>query len=123
MQTFLESEASGLCVVARLPADIQAHFGAKTTRVFPSSETRDSHKKHGWTATDFAHLQAVLDRGEVRADRERHVIAAYQDGTWWYAALKVTRDLKEVYLLSFRCSNSDQIKRIRERGTLVRTGF
>jgi len=123
VQTFLESEASGLCVVARLPADIQAYFGAKTTRVFLSSETRDSHKKHGWTAADFAHLQTVLDRGEVRADREHHVIAAHHDGVWWYAALKVTRDLKEVYLLSFRRSNNDQIARIRKRGRLVRSGF
>ncbi|WP_172428782.1 phage portal protein family protein [Azospirillum brasilense] len=102
LKDFLESQGSGIVVVARLPVDIQTHFGAKTTRVFLSSSTRDTHGHHNWTAEDFANLQEVLDRGEVRADREHHVIVAHLNDKWWYAALKVTKDQKEVYLQSFR---------------------
>ncbi|NUB14781.1 hypothetical protein GAY28_20315 [Azospirillum brasilense] len=121
LKCFPESEASGIVVVARLPADIQAHFGAKTTRVFLSSDTRDTHKKHKWTAEDIARLQTVLDRGEVRADKEFHIIAAHHDGEWWYAAVKVTRDRKEVYLQSFHVMRKKQVIDFPSKGTLVRT--
>jgi len=120
LKDFFESEASGIVVVARLPADIQAHFAAKTTRVFLSSDTRDSHKKHGWTAEDLARLQTVLDRGEVRTDKEFHVVAAHQDGEWWYAAVKVTKDGKEVYLKSFHVMRKKQVIDFPKKGTLVR---
>lgn len=120
LKDFLESEASGIVVVARLPADIQAHFAAKTTRVFLSSDTRDSHKKHGWTAEDLARLQTVLDRGEVRTDKEFHVVAAHQDGEWWYAVVKVTKDGKEVYLKSFHVMRKKQVIDFPKKGTLVR---
>lgn len=66
LRDFLESDASGIIVVARLPADIQSHFEAKTTRVFLSSDSRDTHEHHGWTAEDLTRLQNVLDHGEVR---------------------------------------------------------
>ncbi|CAO3459012.1 hypothetical protein [Azospirillum largimobile] len=120
MKDFLESEASGIIVVARLPADIQRHLGAKTTRVFLSSETRDSHKKHRWTPEAFARLQEILDQSEVREDRERHVIVAHHDAVWWCAVVKVTVDRKEVYLQSLRRSNNDQIANMRARGVLIR---
>ena len=120
MKDFLESDASGIIVVACLPADIQRHLGAKTTRVFLSSETRNSHKKHRWTSEAFARLQAILDQGEVREDRERHVIVAHHDSVWWCAVIKVTADRKEVYLQSLRRSNDDQIANMRARGILIR---
>lgn len=122
MKDFLASDASGIVVVALLPADIQRHLGAKTTRVFLSSETRDSHKKHRWTAEAFARLQSILDQGEVREDRERHVIVAHHDSAWWCAVIKVTVGRREVYLQSLRRSNNDQIANIRMRGILVRHG-
>jgi len=122
LRAFLDSDASGVHVVATLPTDIQAHLDAKTARVLLSSDTRDRHKKHGWTADDFERLQAVLDLGEVRADRDRHVVVAHHDGRWWYAALKIAGNRNEVYLQSFRRSNADQIARFKGRGTLVRTG-
>ncbi|WP_181449427.1 hypothetical protein [Azospirillum thermophilum] len=122
MQEFLESDASGVVVVARLPADIQSWLGAKTTRVFLSSETRDSHRKHGWSAGDFAHLQALLDHGEVRTDRDRHVVVAHLDGKWRYAALKVTEDRREVYLASFRVMRKKQVFDFSRKGDLVRKG-
>ncbi|CBS91091.1 hypothetical protein [Azospirillum lipoferum] len=120
MEYFLEWDASGIIVVARLPADIQKHLGAKTTRVFLSSETRDSHKKHGWTPEAFARLQEILDQGEVREDRERHVVVARHDLVWWCAVVKVTVDRRGVYLQSLRRSNNDQIANMRARGVLVR---
>ena len=52
--------------------------------------------------------------------RENHVIVAHQDGQWWFAALKVTGDRKEVYLQTFHRSNPGQIARLTRRGTLVR---
>lgn len=120
MEEFLSSEASGLLVVARLPLDIQAHLQARTGRVFLSAETRDSHRKHRWTAEDLARLQTVLDYGEVRTDRERHVVVAYLGEVWWYAVVKVTSDRHEVYLQSFRRSNEDQIANVRKRAVLIR---
>ncbi|MBP2293131.1 hypothetical protein [Azospirillum rugosum] len=120
MQEFLDSDSSGITVVARLPTDIQAQLGAKTTCVFLSSETRDSHKKHGWTAEDFACLQAVLDDGEVRTDRERHVVVACLEKEWWLASLKTTMDRREVYLLTFHRSNKRQIAKFSQSGRLVR---
>lgn len=122
LDEFLTTQASGTIVVARLPADIQNHLQAKTSRVFLSDETRDSHRKHRWTGEDFARLQAVLDHGEVRSDRERHVVVAHHDGAWWYAVVKVTGDRREVYLQSFRRSNDDQVNNFRKRGALVRSG-
>ncbi|CAO3439428.1 DNA-cytosine methyltransferase (EC 2.1.1.37) [Azospirillum argentinense] len=120
LKDFLESEGSGIVVVARLPVDIQTHFGAKTTRVFLSSSTRDTHGHHNWTAEDFANLQEVLDRGEVRADREHHVIVAHLNDKWWYAALKVTKDQKEVYLQSFRRMRPADLPRFYQRGEMIR---
>jgi hypothetical protein len=67
-------------------------------------------------------IVAVLDHGEVRADRARHVVVAHRDGRWWYAALKIACDRKEVYLQSFRRSNDDQIARFKGRGELVHEG-
>lgn len=46
MKDFLEGNASGVVVVAKLPLDIQTHLKAKTMRVLLSSDTRDSHQKH-----------------------------------------------------------------------------
>ncbi|WP_137107777.1 phage portal protein family protein [Azospirillum argentinense] len=120
LKDFLESEGSGIVVVARLPVDIQTHFGAKTTRVFLSSSTRDTHGHHNWTAEDFSNLQEVLDRGEVRADREHHVIVAHLNDKWWYAALKVTKDQKEVYLQSFRRMRPADLPRFYQRGEMIR---
>lgn len=122
MEEFLSSEASGLLVVARLPLDIQAHLQARTGRVFLTAETRDSHRKHGWTADDLARLQTVFDHGEVRADRDRHVVVAYLDDVWWYAVVKVTPNRHEVYLQSYRRSNDDQIANVRQRAVLIRKG-
>lgn len=120
LKDFLESEGSGIVVVARLPVDVQTHFGAKITRVFLSSSTRDTHGHHNWTAEDFANLQEVLDRGEVRADREHHVIVAHLNDKWWYAALKVTKDQKEVYLQSFRRMRPADLPRFYQRGEMIR---
>jgi hypothetical protein len=64
VKDFLEGDASGVIVVAKLPSDIQTHLKAKTTRVFLSGATRDTHEHHAWTAEILAHLQVVLDRGE-----------------------------------------------------------
>lgn len=122
MEEFLTSDASGLLVVARLPADIQSHLQARTSRVFLSAETRDTHCKHRWTAGDLARLQTVLDHGEVRADRERHVVVGYLDDVWWYAVVKVTSNGHEVYLQSCRRSNDDQIANVRQRAVLIRPG-
>ncbi|MEC4591621.1 phage portal protein [Nitrospirillum amazonense] len=98
---FLRGGLSGTRVVARLPADIQRHLGAKSARVLLSAETVATHGHHGWTASEFGHLQGVLDRGEVRADRANHAVVAHLDGQWWYAAVKVTNTRDAVYLSSF----------------------
>lgn len=121
MKDFLESEASGIIVVARLPADIQKHLGAKTTRLFLSSETRDSHGHHRWTSEGFSLLNDILAFGEVRSDRARHVVAAYFDENWWIASLKVTADLREVYLLTFHRSNERQIRKFRKIPEIIRS--
>ncbi len=120
VKDFLESDASGLVVVAKVPADIQAHLGAKTTRIFLSSDTRDSHKKHNWTSEDFALLQDLLDHGEVRTDRDNHVVVAHINGVWRYAAVKVTGDQKEVYLSSFHRMRAKQVYDFPNRGRLIR---
>ncbi|WP_211104153.1 hypothetical protein [Azospirillum sp. Sh1] len=120
MKDFLEGDASGVIVVAKLPLDIQTHLKAKTTRVFLSGGTRDTHGHHAWTAEIFAYLQEVLNRGEVRADRDHHVVVAHFNGKWWYAALKTTRDGKEVYLQSFRRMRPADLPRFHRRGELVR---
>lgn len=122
VKDFLESDASGLVVVATLPADIQAHLGARTTRVFLSSDTRDSHKKHKWTSEDFALLQDLLDHGEVRTDRDNHVVVAHIDGIWRCAVIKVTGDRKEVYLSSFHRMRAKQVYDFPNKGSLIRAG-
>lgn len=116
MKDFLDSNASGLVVVATLPADIQAHLQAKTTRVFLSSDTRDSDKKHKWTSEDFALLQELLDHGEVRTDRDNHIVVAHINGVWRCAAVKVTGDRKEVYLSSFHRMRAKQVLTSPTRG-------
>jgi hypothetical protein len=106
--------------IARLPSDLQAHLGTLSETVLLSSATRDSHRHHGWTADEFGHLQAMLDHGEVRADRDRHLVIAHLDGNWRVAALKVTGDRKEVFLQTFHSSNERNIVRFKLRGVLVR---
>lgn len=122
LKDFLEGNSSGVIVVATLPSDIQAHLGAKTTGVLLSSDTRDTHGHHKWAAEDFGRLQDVLSLGEVREDRERHVVAARFDGEWWMATVKVTVDRKEVYLQTFHRSNERQLRRFRKHPKLVRAG-
>lgn len=120
LKDFLESNASGVIVVATLPTDIQAHLRAETAAVLLSSDTRDTHGHHKWTADEFGRLQDVLSFGEVREDRERHVVAARFDGEWWMATVKVTIDRKEVYLQTFHRSNERQLRRFRKHPKLVR---
>lgn len=122
LEEFLNSDASGVIIVAKLPTDIQAHLGAKTTRVFLSSQTRDTHKKHKWSKEDFSYLQDLLDHGEIRADRNHHIIAAHFNGKWRYAAVKVTEDGKEIYLSSFHDMRKKQVIDFPNKGTLVRRG-
>jgi len=90
--------------------------------VFLSSDTRDSHKKHKWTSEEFGFLQDLLDHGEVRTDRDCHVVAAHFNGQWRYAAIKVSGDRKEVYLASFRTMRKKQIIDFPTKGSLVRAG-
>lgn len=120
VKDFLEPNASGLVVVATLPADIQAHLRAKTTRVFFSSDTRDTHGHHEWTAEQLQRVQTVISEGEVREDRDRHVVAAHFHEEWWLATLKVTEDRNEVLMQTFHRSNVRQVRKFRKRGKLVR---
>ncbi|WP_434623176.1 hypothetical protein [Azospirillum sp. B2RO_4] len=120
MKDFLEGDASGVIVVAKLPLDIQTHLKAKTTRVLLSSDTRDSHEKHRWTSEDFDHLQEILDRGEVRTDRDKHVVVAHLHGVWRCAILKVTSNLNEVYLSSLHRMRKKQVIDFPIKGSLVR---
>lgn len=121
VKDFLESDASGLVVVATLPADIQAHLRAKTTRVFFSSDTRNTHGHHQWTAEQLQRVQTVISEGEVREDRDRHVVAAHFDEQWWMATLKVTEDRKEVFMQTFHRSNERQVRKFRKIEKLVRS--
>ncbi|MFS2008974.1 hypothetical protein ACCD06_03785 [Azospirillum sp. CT11-132] len=120
VKDFLEGDASGVIVVAKLPLDIQTHLKAKTMRVLLSSDTRDSHQKHRWTSEDFDHLQEILDSGEVRTDRDKHVVVAHLRGVWRCAILKVTGNLNEVYLSSLHRMRKKQVIDFPAKGNLVR---
>ncbi|MCM8736887.1 hypothetical protein M5E06_22465 [Azospirillum sp. A1-3] len=120
VKDFLEGNASGVVVVAKLPLDIQTHLKAKTMRVLLSSDTRDSHQKHRWTSEDFDSLQEILDSGEVRTDRDKHVVVAHLHGVWRCAILKVTGNLNEVYLSSLHRMRKKQVIDFPTKGNLVR---
>ncbi|EFO33231.1 phage Mu protein F like protein [Roseibium sp. TrichSKD4] len=115
--------------VAMVPETIAEKIGATTRTAFFS--TADAAKQIGKRAdldADIYQLvQRSLDVGEIRRDLSAEpkandfAASALIDGVWWRALFRVTKDGREIFLKSFRRTNSNQLKFYQKRGPLLRT--
>lgn len=102
--------------VAILPEDIQKNLGALGDSVLLSRYTADKQQKHPEIAVEsYVWLQELLDGGERLYDKTHHATVILHRGKPYIAVLKVTNDMKEVYLQSFRRTDEKNIKLLRNR--------
>jgi hypothetical protein len=116
--TYLAGHGTKPIIVAKVPHDIQARLHASSNAVLLSRYTADKQGKHPEiTAESFGMLQQLLDHGERLYDQRHHAIVIYEMGQPYVAVLKVTKNLDEVYLQSFRRSDLKNVASLRNRNT------
>ena len=113
---FLSGSMSNPINVARVPADIRTFLGTSTDIILLSRYTADKQKKHPEiTADSFFWLQELLDSGERLYDKKHHATVIQHREQPYVAVLKATKNGEEVYLQSFRRSDTKNIASLRKR--------
>jgi hypothetical protein len=81
--------------------------------------------KHRLLAAHFPMTAFAIARGRVLADRPRHLTILYEDraifGTWFHLTIKASSDGSEVWVVSFRKTNSVEAQRRYRRDPIVRS--
>ena len=109
--------------VAAMPASVAREIGARSHTVRLSQNTAAKQSKHRLAPEDYAHVQDILDEGELFADGNGVVGFAERDGSLWRVIVRTFRDGSETYLATFhrarrrdRAAARRRLKRIgRER--------
>ncbi|WP_428527139.1 phage minor head protein [Roseibium sp.] len=108
---------------AVVPESVATAMGSTTRVAFLS--TADAAKQLGkgraFGPEFYTNVQALLDSGEIRADRSRKdstdfAAAGLIGGAWWRVVFRVTKAGDEIFLKSFRRSSENQIESYRKRG-------
>lgn len=121
----LSGEFRGGFPVGRLPDEIAGALSAKSSVVRLSRETAIKQASTHKTLAqgDYGRLLEMIAAGQVLADRPRHLVLLQRfGGRWWHAAVKVTRDGRELYLQSFRRTDEENVAAVRKRSRVVREG-
>lgn len=118
---FLRGEGSGVAVpVLALPDALARSLGTTARVAVLSRETAHKQLKHDLSPADYARLQQIIDRGATLRSRDHHLEFVLEDDEPWHAVLKVTRNAREVYVQSFRRTNTYDIARLRRRARRYR---
>jgi len=120
---FAAGGTPGAMPVAVLDAGLAARIGAKGRAVRFSQETavKQMRVHPHLTPVEYGRLQRLIDSGEAILDRDRHIVfQAREEGRWWRAVIKTTRDGRELYLVSLSRLAERHAERLRRRGAVIR---
>jgi SPP1 gp7 family putative phage head morphogenesis protein len=93
---------------------------AQTVRLSDETLLKQVAKRPGLTASDYAKVQAVLEAGQlIVKDKDLHRVFIREEGRLYRAVVKVTEDRSELYLVSYRRTNADDVERTRSRGQVI----
>lgn len=125
-------EPGAMVPVMMLPPDLQAEIAAETPVVVLSAdtyrkqlgETQRSQGHPELTVVDYRRLPeigAVPDL-VLQQDDQRLLLFKTVDDKWLIATVKATRDRREIYLVSYRLAQDDDVARLRRKWQEVRRG-
>lgn len=117
------SNAIGSFIVGALSEGDMAILGTESTVVLMSKESLEQHKlKHPEvTIDDYRKLPEIIEDGEMYETQVRRYVLLKMDNKTYRAAMKVTQDGREVYLLSLVAqSDAKAEKEIRRKFEKVR---
>lgn len=116
-------KAIGSFVVGVLSESDMAILGTQATSVLMSKESLETHKiSHPDIGIDdYRKLPDIIETGEFYpTQKRRYVLLKVQEKTY-RAALKVTQDGSEMYILSLICQSDEKANReIRNKFTRIR---
>jgi hypothetical protein len=121
MLRFLAAPQGNLSVGTLAP-EVRLAIGAETGEVSLSADTVRKQLRHHpeLTPEQYASLGEVLAHpAMVLRMRARHVSLLRVAGDLLYAVVKATRDGREVYLVSFRRTNLEEVRRELRRAEIV----
>ncbi|WP_054285939.1 phage minor head protein [Gulbenkiania mobilis] len=110
--------------VAVLNQDDMERLGTTSQTVWLSDDTlaKQFANRQGQNVAleDYWRVQRVLESPSlVLAERDFHLKFVKQQGKWWAAVVKVTRDGKENWLQSFFPTNEKEVRRLKRNGRVV----
>ena len=97
-----DNDAIGSFVIGALSESDMAILGTESTVVLMSKESLETHKiSHpDITIEHYKQLPEIIEKGEVYPTQTRRYVLLKVEGKTYRAALKVTQDGSEVYILS-----------------------
>ncbi|WP_435100819.1 phage head morphogenesis protein [Arhodomonas sp. AD133] len=107
-----------------LTRDLQDALGSDShlVRLSDATLTKQGNSHPELTAADYAVLPDLVRRGiAIRQDGQRLVLFRKAGNAWWKAVVKVTGDQKRLYLVSFHRADARELRRERDRGTVLRS--
>ena len=109
--------------VAVLDDELRSDFGTDSQVVRLSDDTlvKQIAKRPEMDATDYERVQSVIEAAQlIVKDKELHRTFIREEDKLYQAVVKATQDRSELYLVSYRRTNADDVQRVRERGTIIR---
>lgn len=126
VQRIHEGSAKGAVPIAMLPERLAKALGSKTRVVQYSDYTAEKgRRKHPETTLErMADIADVLETGTVyqRQSQDAFSFVWEQDGRPWIAAIKVTRDKKELFLSTLYSPSQRYLARHFHEGTIFKGG-
>ncbi len=110
-----EGTAKGSVPIAMAPKELAERLGAKTRVVqysdYTAEKNRDRHPEA--TPNDFVLIDEILHEGKIykRVDDAGLAIVKRIDGRLWVAAVKTTKNKREIYLTTYYKASSRYAKK------------
>ena len=94
---------------------------AKAVRLSQATAEKQGARHPELSPADYRRIQRMLDEGEVVRQGRRHLVATLRDGDRWYqVVVKVTKDRRGLFIVSYRRARSEQSAVARRRGNVVK---
>ncbi len=119
---FFEGKTGGTFPVAVLREPLKKALQSETQVVLLSDETLASHKKSHpeIKLEDYQKLPVIIDEAEiVTKEGDKYLIFIKIGKKYYHAVVKATKDRLELYLLSLRYTNEEDVKRVLKRGEII----
>lgn len=124
VQRVLQGTSPAIAPIGILPAEMANALGASTNLVSVSTATAKKQlREHPeLLADDYVRLVDLLDGGIAVRQTDNHIGFLSRDSDLpWIAIVKVTQDLKELYLVSlYQASSRRYVQRFLTRGPILR---